>query len=345
LSIKDVAREAGVSIGTVSKALNGSYTISEEQTRRVKEVAERLGYKANARAQTFARQASRSVVFLTELPKGAAFGNPHMFEIICGAESSLREKGYTLALEHYDAKNICRAAREIMASKSADGILFHASVVTKELAAMLGREEIPHIVIGKPAFPNSVCWIDNNNRLSGEIAARHLAELGHTEIAFVGGLEEDRISEDRLAGVESELGGRLQPNEPALCSVYKGEPTIAEGKCAGLGILALAKRPHAVICANNYLAYGCLRAFQWESVRVPDDISLVTFDDYPFALFMNPALTTVSIDVYDMGAQAGKLLVSKIKKPGMHVQSFTTLPLLVKRQSTAEMRSQAPAVC
>ncbi|MDR0999374.1 MAG: LacI family transcriptional regulator [Clostridiales bacterium] len=337
-TIKDVAREAGVSIGTVSKALNGSYTISEEQTRRVKQIAEQLGYKANARAQTFARQASRSAVFLTALPKGAAFENPHMFEIICGAESALREKGYTLALKHCDAKNICHAAKETMASKSADGILFHASVVTKELAAMLGREEIPHIIIGKPAFPNSVCWIDNDNRLSGEIAARHLAELGHTEIAFVGGLEEDKISEDRLAGVESELRSRPQPNESNLCAVYKGESTIAEGKRAGLEILALAKRPHAVICANNYLAYGCLRALQWQNVRVPDDVSLVTFDDYPFALFMNPALTTVSIDVYDMGVQAGKLLVSKIKKPGMRVQSFTTLPLLVKRQSTTEIK-------
>jgi DNA-binding LacI/PurR family transcriptional regulator len=334
-TINDVAREAGVSISTVSKAMNGSYTISEEQTRHVKAVAERLGYTANARAQTFARQASRSVVFLTALPRGIAFENPHMFEILCGAESALREKGYTLTLEHCDAKTVCRAVKEIVAGKSADGVLIHASIVTKELALMLGREEVPHILIGKPPFPNSACWIDNNNQLSGELAARHLMALGHTQVAFVGGLEEDKISEDRLAGIMAELNGQPQEGGHRLCAVYKSASTIAEGKRAGLEILALHQRPHAVICANNHLAYGCLRAFQWENVRVPDDISLLTFDDYPFALFMNPQLSTVSIDVYDMGVQAGKLLVSKIKKPSLHVQSFTTLPVLVKRESTS----------
>ncbi len=334
-TIKDVAREASVSIGTVSKALNGSYTISEGQIRHVKEVAERLGYRANARAQTFARRESRTAVFLTALPKGTAFENPHMFEIICGAESALREKGYTLTLEHCDMKNICHMAKEIMASKSADGLLIHASVVAKELALMLGREEIPHIVVGKPAFPNSVSWIDNNNQLSGEIAARHLVELGHTRIAYIGGLEEDRISEDRLAGVVAEISSYHQPKENDLYAVYKSESSIAEGKRIGREVLALSERPQAVICANNHLAYGCLRAFQRENVRVPDDISIMTFDDYPFALYMNPALTTVSIDVYDMGVQAGKLLINKIKKPGMNVQSFATLPVLVRRQSTA----------
>jgi DNA-binding LacI/PurR family transcriptional regulator len=336
VSIKDVAREAGVSIGTVSKAMNGSYGISEKRTREIKETAERLGYKPNARAQTFARQASRSVVFLSALPRNVAFENPNLFEIVCGAESSLRGKGYSLSLENCEARNICRAAKEISDGKIADGLLIHASAVTKELAAMLGREDVPHIVIGKPNFPNSVCWIDNDNKLSGELAARHLKELGHAGIAFVGGPEEDKISEDRLAGVLSELGGS------GLRSLRRGAPTIAEGKRAGLELLAQKERPHAVICANNHLAYGCARAFQWENVNIPTDISLVTFDDYPFAIYMNPQLTTLSADVRDLGVQAGELLVSKIKRPGMRVQSFTTLPVLVKRQSTSERFRAAP---
>ncbi|MCL2670915.1 MAG: LacI family transcriptional regulator [Clostridiales bacterium] len=325
-TIREVAQEAGVAISTVSKAMNGSYTISEEQTKNIRKIAARMGYTPNARAQTFARQATRSAVFLTCLDRNAAFENPHMFEIISGAQSALRQKGYALILQHCDYKDICATVRDIMDSKRADGLLIHASVVTHELSLLLSRSEIPHIVIGKPEAGQRLCWIDNNNRLSGEIAARHLYELGHRNVAFIGGHESDRISEDRLIGVKSEL-----PHT----TILRGDSTIEEGKRITAELLRLPKRPQALVCANNHLAYGCLTALQEAKLHVLADISLITFDDYPFALYMRPALTTVSIDVYEMGIQAGKLLRSCIKKPEMQIQSFTTVPVLVKRASTA----------
>ncbi|MCL2033106.1 MAG: LacI family transcriptional regulator [Oscillospiraceae bacterium] len=327
-TIKDVAREAGVSISTVSKAINGSYTISEEQIKHIKKIAAQMGYKPNARAQTFARKSTRSAVFLSCLDRNTAFVNPHMFEMISGAESSLREKGYSLFLQHCEAKDICHIAKGIIDSKSADGLLIHASVITRELSIMLTRGNIPHIVIGKPEKPeagNSLCWIDNNNCLAGEVAARYLLELGYKTAVFAGGYETDKISEDRLSGVQNEMKDIV---------VLRGESSIGDGNRMGLELLSLPERPQVVICANNHLAYGCLQAFRSKNVSIPDGISLVAFDDHPFALFMNPPLTTVSIDVYEMGVQAGKLLVSKIRKPGMQVQSFTTVPTLVARGST-----------
>jgi len=326
-TIKDVARETGTSISTVSKALNGSYTISEGTAAQVKEAAERLGYRPNARAQTFARRATRSAVFLTAMGRNTAFENPHMFEILAGAEKSLREKGYALTLRSCDTKDACAIVRDIMDSQAADGLLVHATAVTRELSLMLNREDVPHIVIGKPDFPNSLCWIDNNNQLAGELAARHLLERGIKKIAFIGGCETDKISEDRLAGAQ----GALEDTE--FVGIFKGESSIAEGERMGGELLTLREPVEAVICANNHLALGCLREVQSRGVKVPEDLSLITFDDYPFAKYTCPPLTTVSIDVYDLGMQAGKLLVSRIKKPGLHMQSFTTLPILVRRQS------------
>lgn len=328
MTIKDVALEAGASISTVSKALNGSYTISQEKTEHIKRVADRLGYRPNSRAQVLARKATRSVVFIAELGKNIVFQNPHMFEILLGAESVLREKDYAITLRHCDPKNICLLSKEIMGRKCADGLLLHASVVTKELSLMLDREEVPHMIIGKPSFANNLCWIDNNNRLSGELAARKLKELGHKKIALVGSFEDDRISEDRLQGVEIGLEGL------ELFGVFRGASTIEEGVRMGLEVLSSPEKATAVICVNNHLAAGCLRAFLSRWVMIPKDISLITFDDYPFAKFTDPPLTTVNIDLYDLGVQAGKMLMSKIRKPSLYVQSYSTLPILIERQST-----------
>ena len=332
VKIHDVAREAGTTIGTVSKALNNSHTISGEMTAHVKAVAERLGYRPNARAQMLARQSNREIVFMTHLPKDIAFTSPHMFEILAGAESPLASKGYTIKLRGCDTGNVCILAKDIMERKFADGLLLHASVVTRELAVLLTRAEIPHIVIGKPSFQNSLCWIDNNNQLAGELAAGHLLDLGHRAVAFIGGLEDDRISQDRLEGVKSRFKEHRLKLDAA--NVYKGESTVKSG--ADMARALIGNMPDAIICANNLLAYGCLRMLQRKGVAVPDDISLITFDDYPLAQLVSPALTTVSIDVYEMRVSAGKLLVNKMKKPELHVQTFTTMPRLIIRESTAE---------
>jgi DNA-binding LacI/PurR family transcriptional regulator len=324
-TIKEVAQAANTSIATVSKALNGSYTISEETTERIRRVAQEMGYQPNARAQTFARKETHLVAFMANLPRNVAFDNPHMFEMVAGAESALAQKGYSLLLKDCDEHRVRQMAETLIDGKAVDGLLLHASVINRDISAMLTKREIPHIVIGKPQGGGSLCWIDNNNELAGELASRHLLALGHRQIVFVGGQEEDRISEDRLTGAKRECSG-LQ--------VLRADPTIAEGKRAGLALLQMDNRPTAVICANNYLAYGVLRAFQWEKVSVPEDMSLITFDDYPFAQFLNPALTTVSIDVYEMGIQAAKLLLSKIRKPNIQIQTFTTVANLVERAST-----------
>ena len=331
VTIKDVAKAAGTSIGTVSKALNGSYTISEETKKRIQNTAKQMQYRPNAQAQTLARQAGRKAAFLTYLPRDIGFTNPHMFEILAGAEKALAAKEYTLSLQGCNPKTACGLAKSIMEHKSADGLLLHASVVTRELAAMITREGLPHIVIGMPPFTSRLCWIDSNNHLAGEIAAHHLLDTGHRHLAFIGGRAEDKISQARLEGVLSELDGA--GIERGALRVYQGESTTEEGITMTAEMLEDGV-VDGVICANNYLALGCLEALRERRIAVPNDISIVTFDSYPFAQLTNPKLTTVSIDVFEIGLSAGKLLMNKIRKPNLQVQSFTTLPNLVVRGST-----------
>ncbi|MCL2719109.1 MAG: LacI family transcriptional regulator [Lachnospiraceae bacterium] len=332
VTIRDVAKEAGTTIGTVSKAMNNSYTISGEMTAHVKAVAERLGYRPNARAQSFSRRANRDVAFLTYLPRDIGFTNPHMFEILVGAEAALREKGYSVKLYSCDADNVCHLVKEAIDTKMVDGLLLHASVVTRELAVLLGHTGAAHIVIGKPDFGNSLCWIDNNNKFAGEVAAAHIYEQGHREIVYFGGTDKDHISTDRLKGIKYYLEERGISSEDLI--VYQGESSLKSGSEMTAKLLSEKKLPPAIICANNLLAFGCLKEIQRAGLNVPGHISLMTFDDYPLAQLSDPALTTVSINVYDMGVSAGKLLVKKIKRPELKIQTYTTMPELTIRGST-----------
>ena len=178
-----MAREAGVSIATVSKALNDSSTISEHTKERIRETAERLGYRPNARAQSFARQASGTVFFLADFYRNIAFENPHMFEIISGTAAYLEKKGYSLLFKPLSRQEAPKVIRDIIQERQADALILHAHILTAELAAIFTRVDFPYLVIGKPNQRSSVCWMDVNHEQAGQIAANYLLDKGYRHMA------------------------------------------------------------------------------------------------------------------------------------------------------------------
>ncbi|MCI8462497.1 MAG: LacI family transcriptional regulator [Lachnospiraceae bacterium] len=331
VTIRDVAAAAGVSKATVSKVLNNSYTISKETTDRVNEVIREMGYLPNRRAQSFASRSTKTILFLARMQHGVGFDNPHLFEILAGIESALSQKGYGLIVKKASAEELCGHFDELLRSEYVDGAILHASVVSREAAGLLAESEVPYIVVGMPDFSNHLCWIDTDNSVAGETAARHLLQCGYERIAFIGGPEEDRISAHRKNGVMAALNGRL-PEE----YLRVGRADSAGGRQEAEVLLGLPEPPDAVICANQYIAFGCVGALKASGVRIPEETAVITFDDFPFSRVMEPELTVVNLDMYDMGEQAAKLVLRRIKKPQLVVQSQTTLPVLIRRGSTAQ---------
>lgn len=331
-TIKDVAKLAGTSTATVSKVMNGSYSISKETIERVEQAMKELNYHPNMRARNFVRQSGRNVIFVTSLGRDAGFSNPHMFEIMSGLEAALSEKEYFLGVKSLLKREACKFVKEVIDTKQADGLVIHASVISKELDELVEEYGIPHIVVGMPDFPNHFCWIDIDNRLAGEMAAKYLLECGYQSLAFIGGREEDKISMHRLSGVLSVLSEHdvLVPSG----YVQQGDSVCDSGYAMMEEVLQQEERPDAIICANNYIAYGCVNALHDRNISIPEQIGVITFDDYPFSRILKPMLSVVNIDVYDMGYQTGKYILMKIKKPNLHVQSYITLPSLTVREST-----------
>ncbi|MDF2984749.1 MAG: alanine racemase [Eubacterium sp.] len=335
ITIKDVAREAEVSISTVSKVINKSPTISQATVDRVNEVMKKLDYYPNQSASNFARQSTRNIVFLTRLERDVAFSNPHMFEIMCGAQKALSEKNYNLSLMSINTdQEEMDLIKKIIAQKSADGIILHGSVINRDLPSLLVNTNFPHLIIGKPEFESQLCWIDTNNHLSGEIAAGHLLECGYKKIAFIGGSENDMISMHRLQGFQCVMEQKNIEYERDFISF--GFSTKDSGYAQMNQLLDSLVKPEAVICENNSIALGVVKSINEHGLSIPGDIAVITFDEYPFSHIIEPIPTVVNINVFDMGIQAGSTLIRKIKNPSLQVQSYTTLPELIVRGTTRQ---------
>lgn len=336
VTIKDVAKAAGTSVSTVSKVINGHYSISEETANRVRDVIKELNYYPSTSAQSFARGSTKIVTILTNLSPNTAFQNPHMFEIVAGLEETLRSKGYRLHLRGVDSTNAYDVAEEIISRRSADALAIHVSVMTHPLAGLLTKLRFPHIVLGMPNFESQVCWIDNNNIFSGTIAASYLLSQGYRKIAFIGGQYYDLGSSLRLQGVKQEIkNAGFQLDEQYI---WLGDSTREDGFRMTAKLLDQKLLPDAIICANNYIAMGCVDALREKEMRIPDDIAVLAFDDYPFSQIIEPKLTVVDIDVRDMGKQAGKLLLDIVRHPNMQVQTYVTTSNIMERQSTRSVK-------
>ena len=212
------------------------------------------------------------------------------------------------------------------------GVILHASVVSKDVALCLAHTELPYIVVGAPDFSNQLCWIDTNNSVAGQIAVTHLWRNGYDRIAFIGGPKEDTISAHRLSGALATLNEKIPAGY-----LREGPPTSEGGAVAARALLELPTRPNAVICANQYIAFGCVNELKTSGIRIPEDMAVITFDDFPFSKIIEPQLSVVNLDMYDMGEQAAKVVLRRIRTPQYLVQSQTTLPILIERQSTKKL--------
>ena len=333
VTIKDVANEAGVSISTVSKIINGKGSISQDTINRVQETIKRLNYTPNSRAVSFAKQNTKNIIFLTSMKKNEPYLNPHMFEIMDGSYSALSGLDYTLSLMDISMKDRQESpVIQAIQSGCADGILVHGSAVTEETAKYIIDSNFPHVIIGSPSMDNQLCWIDTNHVLAGQCAAEHLLECRYTNIVFIGEKRTDFISNQRLKGVKKAFinhGLHLEAE-----NIYSISSNISNARSLTKEILTDNPKIQAIICENNTIAFGVSAGILDLKLDVPNDIAFITFDSYPYANIIEPKPTVVDIDMFDLGFQAAQTLIRKIDNPLLLAQGYSTLPILKQGLTT-----------
>ena len=333
VTISDVAREAGVSTSTVSKVLNNWSSISPETCERVHQAIEKLHYTPNARAVSFAKGCTNNILFLSDFAKEQAYSNPHMFDILCGAQKKLAENGYSLMLTGIpEQQNPEEYISSLISQKAADGIIIHGSAYSPKLDNILLSSQFPHILVGHPGPSSKLCWIDTNNGLAGSFAAKHMIECGYTTPAFIGSGKSDHISAQRLNGFIGgmyEYGYRIPDNH-----IGYTDSSIRASYETAIRMLQSDSPPSAIVCENNNIALGVMNAIHELKLSLPDKIAFVTFDTYPYSVLIEPTPTIIDIDVYDLGVQAATMLQHKIQNPSLLIQSYATLPVLKKGKTT-----------
>ena len=329
ITISDVAERAGVSVGTVSNVVNRPERVAEATRERVREAITALGWVPNGSAATL--RAGRATLVGLIVPD---IRNPFFTEVARGAEDMAAANGEAIVVCNTDwlLANEHRAL-EALARQRVRGVIINPAGEDERYLEWLGHRGIARVLLDHRRSAGLVSSVVVDDVLGGRLAGEHLVELGHRRMAIVNGPSSIPQCEDRQLGFLAALAdGGLDPDRD-LVAVEVEAMDAASGLAAVDEIFAGAA-PTAVFCANDLLAIGVIHGLRERSMRAPDDVAVVGYDDVELAAMTDPPLTTVHQPTYELGATAYELLGS-----GTEPQQRTFSPHLVRRQSTARPRA------
>ncbi|MFB9364191.1 LacI family DNA-binding transcriptional regulator [Actinoplanes nipponensis] len=336
--MKDVARSAGVSLGTVSNVMNRPEVVSPSTRERVERAMAELGFVRNESARQLRAGTSRTLAYV--MLDGS---NPFFHDVAQGIELAAEEADLSLFICNSNG----RADREEvhldrLMQQRVQGILITPVNPEAPHLAEISRRGIPVVIVDRVGVGGAFCSVAVDDVLGGRIAVEHLAEQGHTRVAVVGGPESIGQVRERLEGARqiwAELG--LPPDD--LIYLPTAALTVAEGRSAGerLAGIPARRRPTAAFCANDLLALGLLQQTIGAGLRVPEELAIVGFDDIEFAAAAAVPLTSVRQPRQELGRAAAQLVLDEATNPDHHHhQQPLFVPELVARASTV-VRSRA----
>ncbi|MEU8232616.1 LacI family DNA-binding transcriptional regulator [Actinoplanes sp. NPDC048967] len=336
-SVKDVARSAGVSLGTVSNVMNRPEVVSPTTRERVERAMAELGFVRNESARQLRAGTSRTLAYV--MLDGS---NPFFHDVAQGIELAAEDADLSLFICNSNG----RAEREEvhldrLMQQRVQGILITPVNPDAPHLAEISRRGIPVVIVDRVGAGGLFCSVAVDDVLGGRIAVEHLAEQGHTRVAVVGGPESIGQVRERVEGARqiwSELG--LPPED--LTYLPTAGLTVAEGRSAGerLAGIPARRRPTAAFCANDLLALGLLQQSIGAGLRVPEELAIVGFDDIEFAAAAAVPLTSVRQPRQELGRAAAQLVLDEATNPEHVHQQPLFVPELVARASTV-VRSRA----
>jgi LacI family transcriptional regulator len=333
-SIRDVAAEAGVSVGTVSNVLNRPGAVAPATRARVEEAIAALGFVRNEPARALRAGHSRTFGLVV-----LNVSNPFFTDIARGVEEAVAAEGLVVILcDSAERADRERRYLDLLEEQRVQGILITPVEGVGKQLVRLRRRGTPVVLVDRWASTRSFCSVSVDDVYGGELAAAHLLEQGHTRIAFVGGPFKFNQVADRFEGARRTLAGAGLPDS-ALIRLETPATDFSSGRAAGAQIAELPGRgrPTAVFCANDLLALGVLQEMTRRQLRVPDDIAIVGYDDIDFAAAAAVPLSSVRQPRHELGRAAADLLIDETSEDRGHGHRHRQLvfePDLVVRTSS-----------
>lgn len=328
-TIKEIAKEANVSIATVSRALNNDDKVKPETKKLVLSFAEKLQYNPNVLARNFVKKKSTIIGLI--LP---GISDEFFTEIIKGVDDITYSNGfYTTVTSSHEHRSLVESITTVAGSGLVGGMIILIPSLNKELKEIISRFSIPMVLI---TGGNGLSGYDsvgiNNYQGSFDMVEFLIQKKGYSKIAHITGPSENNDSILRKKGFEDachKFGIRINKNW-----VVKGEFTRSSGKSACSTLLTLANKPEVIFAANDMMAFGCYEAIKDKGLKIPRDIAVVGFDDIYISKYMNPPLSTVKINIIKVGKSAAEILLHKLDAENSNSSKNIKIPTqLVIRES------------
>jgi LacI family transcriptional regulator len=337
-TIGDVAKRAGVSTMTVSRVINNSGYISQETRQRVEQAIAELGYVPNALARSLRfKQTKTLALILTDIT------NPFFTTVARGVEDTASEQGFSVMFCNTDESQADEAEYlNVIVQKQVDGVLLVPAASAPESARFLRDRHVPFVVLDRRIRGGTVDNVRGDSEQGAFDLTAHLISLGHRRIAMLSGPSLVTTAADRIAGYRRSLAeAGIQPDDRLI---FEGPYAVESGAEMATAALSLEDRPTAFVAANNFIAIGAYRALRAAGLRVPQDTSLVAFDDLPESIMIEPFFTVVAQRAYEMGQQATELLLQRLAGVGPEAVQEIVLPTrLIVRQSSAPPAQEIPS--
>jgi len=328
-TIKDVARLANVSITTVSRVINNkSEGVSEETRQRVLQVMENLNYQPNRVARGLVTRRTNTLGLI--LPD---ITNPFFPEIARAVEDTANKHGYNIILCNTDDRSDKEELYiRVLKSKCVDGIVFTSSTTPVfRHVRQLRHYKMPFVLLDRYFYDEQLPGVYTDGCQGMHEITRFVLEMGHREIAYIGGPNEAPNSMYRYAGFERALKDFGLALDKEL--IVEGNYKISGGREGVLELLGRGRDFTAVVCANDLMAVGAMEELKGAGFRIPEDVSVTGFDDIPMAKYVEPKLTTVAQPCYQMGEMATELLIKLIEEKPIEDVVITLKPRLIIRDS------------
>lgn len=343
ITIKDVALLANVAPSTVSRVIANNPRISEKTKVRVRKAMENLGYHPNFIARSLANQSTKIIGLVLPSASNVFYQNPFFSTILQGLSEGVQEKHYSLLLSTGKSdEEIYEGIVNMVQGGMVDGIILMYSRKNDHILTYLQERDFPFVIIGKPyECIDEISYVDYDNVLAAEQATDYLIQLGHERIGFIGGDLKFVMTLDRLTGYERAL--------KRAGIVPRSEHTIHEdalhngGLAAANRLLSIDEPPTALIVSDDLMAMGIVHSLREMGVRTPEEISIVSFNNVFFSELSLPSLTSVDINIFDLGYQAANSIIQKLKN-GQEPGGIIIAHRFVERRSCRSLNQKSLVV-
>jgi LacI family transcriptional regulator len=332
VTLKDIARETGFSVTTVSRALNDYDDVAEETKARIKQVAQELGYYPSATAQQLQKRRTDTIGFV--IPTfGPRFSDPYFSELLAGIGNEAAEQDLDLLVSTRspDEEEERETYRRLVNSRRVDGLLVVRTRREDWRVAYLAEQGLPFVAFGRSDLALDFPWLDVDGASGMEQVTQHLIDRGHRRIAYLAAPEDLMFRHYRMNGYKRVL------EKNGLCfsedMVASGDLTQQGGYQAARQLLSLSPPPTAIVVCNDLMALGAYKAAHEQNLVIGQDIAITGFDDIPLAEHAHPPLTTVHQPIYQIGSTICRMLIQLVRQEELEERHVLLEPQLIVRES------------